>query len=184
MAVELALNTPPMGTAMKLLNRLLRPAPAVPPRLALWHAIVGEARDKRWYRDLGVADTVEGRFDMVTLVLAVVLLRIEREGDGASSVALTELFVDDMDAQLRQSGVGDLMVGKRVGKLMATLGGRIGALRETLPLGGAALAEAVTRNASLLEGADAEPLAAELLRVNAQVERVPFDRLLDGSLAA
>ena len=170
---------------MKLLHRLLRPAPAAPPaRTALWHAIVGEARDKRWYRDLGVADTVEGRFDMVTLVLAVVLLRIEREGDGASAVALTELFIDDMDAQLRQSGVGDLMVGKHVGKLMATLGGRIGALRDALPLGGAALAEAVGRNASLVEGASPEPLAEELRGFHARIDGAPFDRLLAGSISA
>ena len=169
---------------MKLLDRLFRPAPAMPPRLALWHAIVSEARDRRWYRDFGVADTVEGRFDMITLVLAVVLLRIEREGDGASSVALTELFIEDMDSQLRQSGVGDLMVGKHVGKLMATLGGRIGALREALPLGGAALVETVARNVTLIEGADAAPLADELLRLHAAVERVPLDSLLAGSLAA
>lgn len=170
---------------MKLLHRLLRPAPASPPApLALWHAVVGEARDKRWYRDLGVADTVEGRFDMITLVLAVVLLRLEREADSASSVALTELFIDDMDGQLRQSGVGDLMVGKRVGQLMATLGGRIGALRETLPPGGAALAEAVTRNATLVEGANAAPLAEELRRFQARVERVPLAALLAGSLTA
>ena len=169
---------------MNLLQRIFRPAPAMPPRLALWHAIVGEARDKRWYRDFGVADSVEGRFDMITLVLAVVLLRIEREGDGASSVALTELFIEDMDSQLRQSGVGDLMVGKHVGKLMATLGGRIGALREALPVGGAALAEAVARNATLIEGTDAAPLADELLRLHAEIERVPFEALLAGSLIA
>ena len=169
---------------MKLLDRLFRPAPAMPPRLALWHAIVGEARDKRWYRDFAVADSVEGRFDMITLVLAVVLLRIEREGDGASSVALTELFIEDMDSQLRQSGVGDLMVGKRIGKLMATLGGRIGALREALPVGGAMLAEAVGRNATLVDGALPEPLAGELLRFQAQIDGVPFDALLEGTLAA
>ena len=176
---------------MKLLDRLFRPAPAMPLRLALWQAIVGEARDARWYRNFGVADSVEGRFDMITLVLAVVLLRIEREGDGASSVALTELFIEDMDSQLRESGVGDLMVGKRMGQLMATLGGRIGALREALascgaalPGGGAALAEAVGRNATLVEGADAAPLAEELVRLAAQIETVPFERLLEGSLSA
>ena len=169
---------------MKLLDRLFRPASAMRPRLALWHAIVSEARDKRWYRDFAVADSVEGRFDMITLVLAVVLLRIEREGDGASSVALTELFIEDMDSQLRQSGVGDLMVGKHVGKLMATLGGRIGALRETLPVGGTALAEAVGRNATLVEGADAAPLADELLRLHGAIEHVPLEALLAGALAA
>ena len=169
---------------MNLLKRLFNPAPALPPRLALWHAVVGEARDKRWYRDFAVADTVEGRFDMVTLVLAVVQLRIERADDGATSVALTELFIEDMDSQLRESGVGDLMVGKRMGQLMATLGGRIGALRESLPLGGAALAEAVGRNATLVEGASPDPLAEELVRLAAQIETVPFERLLEGSLSA
>jgi cytochrome b pre-mRNA-processing protein 3 len=175
--------TPLAGTTMNLFNRLLRPSPSLPARRPLWHAVVAEARDKRWYRDLGVADTVEGRFDMITLVLAVVLLRIEREGDNASSVALTELFIDDMDSQLRQSGVGDLMVGKHVGKLMATLGGRIGALREALPLGDAKLAEAVGRNCSLVEGTAPEPLASELLRFHAVIDRVPLETLLEGSLA-
>ena len=183
MAVELALNRRPTGTAMTLLDRLLRSAPATA-HLALWQAIVGEARDKRWYRDLGVADSVEGRFDMVTLVLALVLLRLEREGDGATSVALTETFIEDMDSQLRQSGVGDLMVGKHVGKLMATLGGRIGALREALAVGGTPLSEAVGRNATLIEGASPEPLAGELLRLHAQIDAVPFEALLDGSLSA
>lgn len=184
MAVELALNARPTGMAMKLLNRLLRPSPAAPAVLPLWRAVISEARDKRWYRDLGVADTVEGRFDMVTLVLAAVLLQIEREGDADSSVALTELFIDDMDAQLRQSGVGDLMVGKHVGKLMATLGGRIGALREALPVGGAALADAVARNVSLVEGASSAPLAEELRRLSTRIDAVPIDRLIDGALAA
>ena len=169
---------------MNLLHRLFNPAPAMPPRLMLWHAVVSEARDKRWYRDFGVADSVEGRFDMITLVLAVVLLRIEQKADGASSVALTELFIEDMDSQLRQAGVGDLMVGKRVGQLMATLGGRIGALRETLSVGGEALAGAVGRNATLVEGADAAPLAGELLRFHARIAGVPFAALLEGSLGA
>lgn len=182
MAVELALNRRVTGTAMKLLDRLFRPAPAAPPLVTLWRAIVAEARDKRWYRDLGVADTVEGRFDMVTLVLAMVLLRFERENDRASSVALTELFIEDMDSQLRQSGVGDLMVGKHVGKLMASLGGRAGALREALPAGGPALAEAVARNVSLIEGASPAPLADDLLRFHAAIDGVRFDRLLVGEL--
>ena len=42
---------------------------------------------------------------------------------------LTELFVNDMDGQLRQFGIGDMMVGKHIGKLMSALGGRLGAYR-------------------------------------------------------
>ena len=88
---------------MSFLDRLFVRSPE--PREALrplWHATVVAARDPLWYRELGVADTVEGRFDMITLALALVMLRLEREPDqGDAAVRLTELFVEDMDAQLR-----------------------------------------------------------------------------------
>jgi len=167
-----------------LLDRLFRRTPDAREALRpLWHAVVVAARDPRWYRDLGVADTVEGRFDMITLVLALVLLRLEDEhGRTGETVRLTELFVDDMDAQLRQSGVGDLVVGKHVGKLMATLGGRLGALGESLPLGGAAVAEVIERNVSLLEGAAPRPLADELLGLRSALSALPVEELLAGRL--
>ena len=169
---------------MSFIDRLLGRTPdAREPVRPLWHATVVAARDPLWYRELGVADTVEGRFDMITLALALVMLRLEREPDqGDAVVRLTELFVEDMDAQLRQSGVGDLVVGKHVGKLMATLGGRLGALREALPLGVSAVAAIVERNVSLLEGAGAEPLAAALIKLHAAWAEIPLDALLAGRL--
>ena len=88
----------------------------------LWHRVVELARAPEWYADCGVADTVPGRFDALALVLALVMLRMERETALiAPSALLGELFVEDMDGQLRQSGVGDLVVGKRIGKLMGAL---------------------------------------------------------------
>ena len=78
----------------------------------LWHTIVEQAREPDWYRMCGVADTLEGRFDMVTAALALVMLRMETDPALAPRTAyLTEIFVEDMDGQLRQSGVGDLVVG-------------------------------------------------------------------------
>ena len=47
----------------------------------LWHAVIAEARQPRWYRSCGAADTVDGRFDMITNVLAMVMLRMEAEDD-------------------------------------------------------------------------------------------------------
>jgi cytochrome b pre-mRNA-processing protein 3 len=136
----------------------------------LWHRVVEIAREKAWYADYGVADTVPGRFDAITLVLALVLLRMEADGALLEpSVRLTEIFVDDMDGQLRQSGVGDLVVGKHVGKLMGTLGGRLGALRAALPQGDAALTEVIARNVTLVEHGDAAKVA--------QAARALFDRL-------
>jgi cytochrome b pre-mRNA-processing protein 3 len=84
---------------------------------------------------------------MVATMLALALLRLEAEGGSAKaeSVALTEIFIDDMDGTLRQIGIGDFVVGKHVGKLVGALGGRLGALREALS-GGAALEPVVRRN--------------------------------------
>lgn len=150
---------------MKLIDRLFRTAPD--PREALrplWHRVVEVARNPAFYRDDGVADTVAGRFDMITAVLAVVLLKLERDGEHERETALlTELFVDDMDGQLRESGVGDMVVGKRMGRLVAVLGGRLGAMREALASGNdTALEDALARNVTMIEGRDTKALAERL----------------------
>jgi cytochrome b pre-mRNA-processing protein 3 len=113
----------------------------------LYDSLVAAAREPAWYREGGVPDTLEGRFDMVATMLALALLRLEAEGEGAKadSVALTEIFIDDMDGTLRQIGIGDFVVGKHVGKLVGALGGRLGALREAL-VDPALLEPAVRRN--------------------------------------
>lgn len=128
----------------------------------LWHAIVGEARQPRWYREGGVADTLEGRFDMITAVMALAILRMERSEVLARDTAfLTELFVEDMDSQLRESGLGDPSIGKYVGRLVSAMGGRIGAFREALG-GERAMEDVIAKNMTLVEDADAAPLAAGL----------------------
>lgn len=138
---------------MSLISRLLRPT--ADPREALrplWHDIVGTSRERDWYAHCGVADSIDGRFDMIALVLALVLLRMESSPDLAPKTALlTELFVADMDRQLRETGVGDLMVGKRMGKIMSALGGRIGALREAMIESDATLAAILARNVTLAD---------------------------------
>ena len=150
----------------------------------LWHRVVEIAREKEWYAQCGVADSVPGRFDAVTLVLALVMLRMERDKTLIEpSVHLTELFVDDMDGQLRQSGVGDLVVGKRMGKLMSVLGGRIGALREALeagddPVVNAALIPVLERNVTLIEGADKPLLAARVQALAAQLDGLSDEALM------
>lgn len=156
---------------MRLLDRLFAaprdPRDEVRP---LWRYVVEQARQPEWYREGGVADTLEGRFDMVTLVLALAVLRMERSEVLAPLTApLTEIFVEEMDGQLRQSGVGDLMVGKQIGRLMATLGGRIGALRTALAPPGDELADVVRRNLTLREGADVKYIAARVRTLAARL---------------
>lgn len=102
----------------------------------LYDAIVARGREPHWYLTGGVADTMDGRFDMIAAVLAFVLIRLEADpAAAAEAVELTERFIDDMDAQLRQSGVGDVGIGKYVGQMVSMLGGRIGAYREGLASG-------------------------------------------------
>ena len=150
----------------------------------LWHRTVEIAREPQWYAQGGVADTVPGRFDAITLVMALVLLRMERhEALIPPSVRLTEMFVDDMDGQLRESGVGDLVVGKHMGKLMGVLGGRLGALREALPQGEAALTEVIARNVSLVEGADPLIATRAALALSATLEATSDEDLLAGRIA-
>jgi len=151
----------------------------------LWHRTVELARDPRWYAEGGVADSVGGRFDAITLTLGAVLLRMERDPLLVEpSVRVTELFVDDMDGQLRESGVGDLVVGKHMGRLMSVLGGRLGALREALAQpDDAALIEAVERNVTLGENAAPGRVAA-LLRGFAQaLDATAAEDILAGRIA-
>jgi cytochrome b pre-mRNA-processing protein 3 len=150
----------------------------------LWQRVVGLAREPQWYAKGGLADTKAGRFDAITLVLGLVLLRMEREPDLiAPSARLTELFISDMEGQLREGGMGDPTVGKQIGKLMGVLAGRTGALRDGLVAEDpAVLVGAVARNASLIEGADPALIAAELRVIAAQLEGLEAARLLSGEI--
>lgn len=112
----------------------------------LYNAVVAEARNPVWYLDGQLPDTVDHRFEMVAALTALAIIRLDRAGDAGkvAAVMLTELFVDDMDGQLRQEGIGDIVVGKHIGKMMASLGGRIAAYRDGLE--GDGLEEALVRN--------------------------------------
>ena len=172
---------------MSLLNRLIgRPDPGQERIRPLWHRIVELARDPAWYAGGGVADSVPGRFDCITLVLALVMLRMEgRPALRAPSARLTELFVSDMDGQLRQSGVGDLAMAKRMGKLMSVLAGRIEALAAALSQpDDAALIAAVERNVTLAENANPALIAARARQLAARLSALDDAALLEGRIAA
>lgn len=145
----------------------------------LYAGIVARGRAPHWYTEGGVPDTIDGRFDMIAAVLSLVLLRLEGEAEAkAPSTALAECFIDDMDGQLRQTGLGDLVVGKHVGRLMGTLGGRLGALREALPQDDAALAEVIVRNVTLVEGGDAAKLVPAVRRLANALAALSADDLM------
>lgn len=168
---------------MGLLERLLR-RNADLPAAELYKAVVERGRAPHWYLDGSVADTIDGRFDMIAAVLAMVLLRVEADPDGAASgAALAERFVDDMDGQLREIGFGDVVVGKHVSKMMGMLGGRLGAYRSAIGAGdlGPALVRNLYRGHPPADGALAH-VRDRLTALRAALDAVPLDALLAGRL--
>ncbi|MEQ1725441.1 MAG: ubiquinol-cytochrome C chaperone family protein [Sphingopyxis sp.] len=153
------------------------------PRAALrplYGAIVAMGRDPRWYEG-GVPDTIDGRFEMVTAIIAHVLLRLEGEETArAPSAHLTEIFIDDMDAQLRQSGVGDLMVGKHIGKMMGALGGRLGAYRSAASV--AERAQVLARNLGLDDWKTVDAAGAQLQGFGEALAATPSAAIVAGRL--
>lgn len=128
----------------------------------LYESVVNAGRDPAWYLDGQVPDTIDGRFDMISALLALVLVRMEqdKEQTRSASVLLTELFIDDMEGSVRQIGIGDLMVGKHVGKMVGALGGRLNAFRAAIGEGGDFQA-VVVRN--VFHDAPPSPAAAEFV---------------------
>lgn len=169
---------------MSLFARLFPRPPQDDGLTQLYAAIVARARAPHWYIDGQVPDTVDGRFDMVAAILSLVLLRLEGDAAAAEpSARLTERFVSDMDGQLREIGIGDIVVGKHIGKMMSALGGRLGAYREGLASGD--MEGAVLRN--IYRGEAPEPTAAahvrdELTALTGLLAVTPTAAILGGSL--
>ncbi len=129
----------------------------------LYLGVVAQARDPVFYAEMGVPDTVDGRFDMIALHAWLVMRRLKPESGAAArlSQALFDVLFDDMDRSLRESGAGDLGVGRRVKTMAKAFYGRVAAYDEGLAGSDDVLAAALGRN--LYRGAD--PGAARLAAV-------------------
>jgi cytochrome b pre-mRNA-processing protein 3 len=114
---------------------------------SIYGMIVAQAREPLFYRDLGVSDTVNGRFDLLILHLWMVLRRLRpMEGGMELAQALFDRFCEDMDANLREMGVGDLAVPKRMQAFGEAFYGRAAAYDAALTEGGGKLAQALCKN--------------------------------------
>jgi cytochrome b pre-mRNA-processing protein 3 len=92
----------------------------------LFAAIAALARQPHWYVEGAVPDTLDGRFAVLSTVTALVLVRLEADGEAGDSVsvALTERFIEAMEAEHRELGLGDPTLGKTVRKLVGSLARR------------------------------------------------------------
>ena len=168
-----------------ILDRLFRPKPAQAAGRALYVACVEQARTPKLYADLAVPDTVEGRFEAYTLHVVLLLDRLKRQGQvaGETSQALFDTYVQGLDDALREMGVGDLSVGKKMRRLGEAFYGRVKnyeAAFETLPDTGEL--EAVMRRTVYagVEDAPVAALQAYVLAQKAHLAEQDLEGLLEG----
>ncbi|WP_342344540.1 ubiquinol-cytochrome C chaperone family protein [Thalassospira tepidiphila] len=113
----------------------------------LYTAMVTQARQPDFYAKLGVPDTLEGRFDLI-LVHAFILFRRLKADDGDRDLAqhIFDVMFADLDQNMREMGVGDVGILKRIRKMSESYHGRIVAYEEGVQSGAAELAAALNRN--------------------------------------
>jgi cytochrome b pre-mRNA-processing protein 3 len=126
----------------------------------LYGAVVAQARLAPFYERHGVPDTPEGRLEMIIVHLYLVFARLKALGDDGKrlSQGLAEAFVADVDDNLREFGIGDLSVPRKVKRAAAALYERLEDYAAAERAGPEALAAALGRHA--LAGADTKALAA------------------------
>ena len=171
---------------------LFRRKPLERPGFLLYGAAVAAARDP-WFFDapVGVPDTLDGRFDLVGLHAGVLIRRLHRDPDPRGAEAAQAVFdamFADMDMSLREMGVGDMSVGKRVKRMWEAFHGRAQAYEAALDSGDRAALEAALRRNVWRAGPE-EPrpaglpaLAAHAERVAAALDAQPLDGLLRGEV--
>ena len=170
-----------------ILDRLFRPKPALTVGRALYACAVDQARKPALYENLGAPDTYEGRFEVYTLHVVLVLDRLRRQGAqaGETSQALFDTYASSLDDALREMGVGDLSVGKKMRKLGEAFFGRAKSHEEAfaaLP-DTAALQALLTR--TVYDGVEGPPVGALTDYVLAQrsvLADEPLDALLEGQI--
>lgn len=152
----------------------------------VYSAIVRQARSPGFYSGLGVADTLDGRFDMLCVHVFLVLRRLKANEALTEDFAQTlfDVFFADMDRSLREMGVGDLGVGKRVRAMSKAFMGRVEAYDRALEEG-EGLAEALVRNLYRGEAPQAEQLSRVVEYVSSEAGRIaaqPLEPILAGHM--
>lgn len=166
-----------------MLRDVFKPNPQKAAAEKLHKALVKAARRPGFYADYGVPDTLEGRFELIVLHAALVMRRLRAGGDEGRIVSqkVFDVMFADFDAALREMGVGDSAVGKRLRSMGEAFYGRAQAYDEAIKTGdAAALSKALIRNAG--EGAPeaGEALAAWTLRAEAALAAQPAEALVAG----
>jgi cytochrome b pre-mRNA-processing protein 3 len=117
-----------MSGGKNMFERLLGSKDPLAEIRLLYGAVVAQARSPRFYIDFAIPDTIEGRFDMVLLHVYLVWRRLSKAGaaERAAAQQVFDLFFEDMDESMRELGVGDLSVPRKVRAMGEAFYGRAG----------------------------------------------------------
>lgn len=151
----------------------------------LYGAIVAQARNPLFYSDHGVPDTVQGRFEMVVLHAFLVLHRLKEESEDRRELgqALFDLLFLDFDRGLRELGVADTKVPRKIREMGEAFYGRVQAYDEGLASDDEnALRQALARNILSDPNGDARVLAAYVRQAAAAFAASPYESFLAGNL--
>lgn len=152
----------------------------------LYRDIVRQSRTPYFYSDLGVPDTVEGRFDMITLHMFLVLRQLKTDKSHEIQNFAQKLFDEmftSMDHALREMGVGDLSVGKKVRGLAEAFYGRVGVYEAALTeADGTALPTALARNIYEIDqiSTHVKQLSEYVQQTNEKLKKQPLQRFTMG----
>jgi cytochrome b pre-mRNA-processing protein 3 len=168
-----------------MILNLFRRTPRDDSIAVLYGAIVAQARHPAFYHHLGVPDTANGRLEMIVLHSVLVLSRLDAEGDALRPLgqALFDHFCSDMDGNLREMGVGDMAVPRKMKAIAEAFYGRKRAYEAALAAPGLdELAAALARNVhtdTTADNARVQQLAAymrEAVRALAAVDGAAVER--------
>lgn len=162
-------------------DRLFKPRPARLAGAALYAAAASQARAPGLYTDLRVPDTREGRFELYTLHVVLLVGRLKGQGDLAAetSQALFDAYIRGLDDAFRELGVGDLSVGKKMKKLGEAFYGRLRAYEQAA--GQAELEALIAR--TIGAEADAAGLARYVAAARDHLAAQPLEDVLAGSVS-
>lgn len=157
----------------------------------LYARIVERARNPVFYSQLNVPDTIDGRFDLLGLHVHVVLREVRRRGQGRDELgqALFDAFFGDLDQGLREAGVGDLSVAKKIRKMAEAFYGRAAAYDDAMGQGVVqperrdSLSAAIARNILQSEpNKSASALADYIIECEQRLSEATLEDILSGAL--
>lgn len=157
---------------------------------ALYQAVITQARDPVYYTDMQVPDTLDGRYEMLCLVSAMVMIRLKDFGSAGDSLAqsLFDMIFKHAERSLREMGIGDMGIPRRMKKMMQGFNGRARALDKALasPKPQSELKAYLSRNL-YASNADAQPgVIDEMSRVcqsyAESLRKLSYETFLSGDL--